>query len=305
MAAKALLLVAYIFTFMTGFPSNLLACYALLRKVLHTPSTMDILLLNLTASDLLFLLFLPFKMAETASDMIWPLPVYLCPLSNFCFYSSIYLSTLFLTAVSVERYLCVAYPVKYKLKGRLTYATAVSFFFWVVAYSHCSVVFIVEYHNKTQLHLENSTCYEDFSPNQLNVLLPVRLELCFVLFFLPFAITLFCYIHVICTLTSMPNIQPQKKQRALGLAVVTLLNFAICFGPLNISHIVGFIQNQNPSWRAYAFILSSFNTILDPLVFYFSSSTIRKNFAHSWFRSCLRLPAFVSQCSSWCFRGAG
>uniref|UniRef100_A0A6J0VBA1 Free fatty acid receptor 3-like n=1 Tax=Pogona vitticeps TaxID=103695 RepID=A0A6J0VBA1_9SAUR len=304
MAIKAVLLVAYIFTFVVGFPSNLLACYAFLRKVFETPSSMDILLINLTVSDLLFLLFLPFKMAETASDMVWSLPVYLCPLTNFCFYSSIYLSTLFLTAVSVERYLCVAYPVRYRLERRLTYAIAVSLLFWLLAYSHCSVVFIVEYHNRTLLQLDNTTCYEDFSPNQLRVLLPVRLELSLVLFLLPFAITLFCYISVIRILASLPNIQPQRKQRAVGLAFATLLNFAICFGPLNISHIVGFIQNQSPSWRPYAFILSSFNTILDPVVFYFSSSTIRQKFAQCWFSRCLRLPAFASHCTSWCFREA-
>uniref|UniRef100_A0A8D0DQ12 G-protein coupled receptors family 1 profile domain-containing protein n=1 Tax=Salvator merianae TaxID=96440 RepID=A0A8D0DQ12_SALMN len=280
MVVKTVALAVYTFCFLAGLPSNLLACSAFLRKMSQKPTTMDILLLNLTVSDLLCLLFLPFKMMEVALDMTWPLPAFLCPLTNFCFYSSIYLSTLFLMGISVERYLCVAFPVKYKLHRKPLYAILASVFFWLLTCSHCAtVIYVVEYHNTTSVKVDNfSTCFETFSLSQLHILLPLRLEICLVLFCLPFIITCFCYVNVVWILTSMPNIPSHRKQRAVGLAVVTLLNFVIAFAPYNISHIVGFFEKQSPSWRVETFFLTSLNTTLDPIIFFFSTTTIQRTF---------------------------
>ncbi|KAE8594327.1 hypothetical protein XENTR_v10019580 [Xenopus tropicalis] len=271
-----LVLAVYIFTFLTGLPSNLLAFYTFLIKVRQRATPVDILLLNLTVSDLILLMFLPFKMDEAASNMMWRLPQFLCPLTGFCYYSSIYISTLFLTAVSVERYLGVAHPIKYKLNRKPLYAVVASIIIWIVACANCSIVYIVQYRLPSNETLStNFTCYEQFSNEQLQILLPVRLELGLFLFFVPFIVTVYCYVNFIRILMSLPNIPAKRKQRAIGLAVATLTNFVICFSPYNISHIVGFIQDDSPPWRVDALLLSTFNASLDPIVFYFSSSAVQ------------------------------
>ncbi|XP_073511844.1 free fatty acid receptor 2-like [Phyllobates terribilis] len=274
-----LVLAVYIFTFLTGLPSNLLAFYAFQAKVRKKPTPVDILLLNLTISDLVLLLFLPLKMREAATGMIWDMPFFLCPLTGFFYYSSIYISTLFLMAVSVERYLGVAFPIKYKLHRKPSYAIFASIIFWFIACAHCSIVYVVQYsipHNEPDTN--KTKCYEQFSKEQLRILLPVRLELGVLLFFIPSIITLFCYINFVRILLSLPNIQKKRKQRAIGLALATLANFCICFAPYNISHIVGFIQNESPSWRVNALLLSTFNAALDPIVFYYTSTTVKNTF---------------------------
>ncbi|XP_068098370.1 free fatty acid receptor 2-like [Hyperolius riggenbachi] len=275
-----IVLAVYIVTFLTGLPSNLLAFYAFLDKVRKKPTPVDILLLNLTISDLILLLFLPLKMNEAASGMIWNMPLFLCPLTGFCYYSSIYISTLFLTAVSVERYLGVAFPIKYKLHRKPEYAIFASITIWLLACGHCSIVYIIQYCVPGKnITLTNETrCYEDFSPEQLKILLPVRLELGLSLFFIPTIVTVFCYINFIRILMSLPNIQRKRKQRAIGLACATLANFCICFAPYNISHVVGMIQNQSPLWRVDALLLSTLNASLDPIVFYFTSTAVQKTF---------------------------
>ncbi|XP_053123583.1 free fatty acid receptor 2-like [Hemicordylus capensis] len=294
-AGNAVILAVYIVTFLIGLPINVMALYTFLVKVWKKSTPIDILLLNLTVSDIILLLFLPIKMVEAASDMAWTLPTFLCPLTNFCFYSSIYISTLFLTAVSVERYLCVAHPVKYKAKRRTAYTVAACFFIWLLTFSHLSVVYFVEYHYKT--HENSSICYREFTGDQLAIVLPFRLELCIVLFCLPFLITCFCYINVIRILASLPNVKPQKKKRAMGLAVATLLNFAVAFAPYNVSHVVGFIQKMSPSWRNQGILLSCFNTTLDPLIFFFSSTAIRQTFTDCWGGICRKLRFAVSCCT--------
>lgn len=289
-----LCLSVYIFTFVLGFPANVLALYTFCKKVRQKPTPIDILLLNLTISDLLFLLFLPFKMQEVMNNMLWDMPYPLCPLSGFIFYMTIYNSTFFLTAVSVERYLGVAFPIQHSLKRRPMYAVAASIFFWIFSFIHLSIVFIVPFigsggsQNSPNNTLGNNAsaspalsnnkkevCYENFTQAQLKVLLPVRLELCVVLFCIPLLICSFCYINFIRILSKLQHIDRRRRLRAIGMALGTLLVFAVCFGPYNVSHIVGYITWKSPDWRDKALLCSTFNACLDPLIFYFSSSAVR------------------------------
>ncbi|KAG9283774.1 free fatty acid receptor 2-like [Astyanax mexicanus] len=273
-----LCLSVYIITFITGFPCNILAFYTFCCKVWKKPVPIDILLLNLTISDLLFLIFLPFKMQEVANGMVWNMPYFLCPLSGFIFYMTIYNSTFFLTAVGVERYLGVAFPIQHSLRRRPVYAVVASIFLWMLSILHLSIVYIMPYYNPTGTGSPpRNVCYEEFTDAQLQVLLPVRLELCVVLFFIPLVICAFCYISFICILMRLPNIGRRRRLRAIGLALGTLLVFALCFGPYNISHIVGFITKKSPGWRDKALLLSTFNACLDPLIFYLSSAAVRSN----------------------------
>ncbi|XP_067267961.1 free fatty acid receptor 3-like [Chanodichthys erythropterus] len=276
-----LVLAVYGFTLVTGLPANILAFYTFFQKVRQRPTPMDVLLLSLTISDLIFLFFLPFRMVE-AANMKWTLPYFLCPLSGFIFYSTIYNSTFHLTAISVERYLGVAFPIKYKLKRNSRNAVIACVMFWVVSMAHCSIVYIMQYHNHSNPNFtepsKRNTCYEDFSEEQLKILLPVRLELFAVLFLMPFLICCFCYIRFIHILSNLPNINAKKRYRAIGMALGTLLVFIVCFMPYNISHVVGYVKNESPDWRVYALLTSTFNACLDPFIFYFSSSALRGTF---------------------------
>ncbi|CAJ1062767.1 free fatty acid receptor 2-like [Xyrichtys novacula] len=281
-----LCLSVYIITFVLGFPANILAFYTFCKKVRQKPTPIDILLLNLTISDILFLLFLPFKMHEVSNRFTWNLPYVLCPLSGFIFFMTIYNSTFFLTAISVERYLGVAFPIKHTLKRRPIYATAASIFCWIFNILHLSIVFIVPLIGDDNPSGPNGTisnapkrnvCYENFTPAQEKILLPVRLELCIVLFCIPFLICSFCYINFIKILSRLHHIDRRRRMRAIGMALGTLLVFALCFGPYNVSHIVGYVMWQSPKWRDKALLCSTFNACLDPLIFYFSSSALRGN----------------------------
>ncbi|XP_046690098.1 free fatty acid receptor 3-like [Silurus meridionalis] len=268
-------------TLITGLPANLLALYTFVQKIKQRATPVDVLLLSLTISDLVFLSFLPFRMVE-AADMKWTISYFLCGLSGFFFYTTIYNSTFLLTAISVERYLGVAFPIKYKLKRNPKYAVIASILFWVISMAHCSIVYIMQYYkpsNETKVS-ENDVCYDEFSKEQLKVLLPVRLELFLVLFCSPFLICCFCYIRFIHILSNLPNIKPKKRSRAIGLALATLLVFIICFTPYNVSHVVGYIEWKSPDWRVYALLTSTFNACLDPLIFYFSSAALRGTVKH-------------------------
>lgn len=219
-------------------------------------------------------------MTEAAYNFRWYLPELLCALTGFGFYSSIYCSTWLLAGISIERYLGVAFPVQYKLSRKPVYGVIAALVAWIMSFGHCTIVIIGQYWNSTRnsTNEDGITCYEDFNSSQLNLVLPVRLELCLFLFFVPMVITIFCYWRFVWIMLTQPHVGAQRRRRAVGLAVVTLLNFLVCFGPYNISHLVGFFTKKSPLWRAEAVVLSSLNASLDPLLFYFSSSAVRRAF---------------------------
>ncbi|KAG8143366.1 hypothetical protein E2320_000594 [Naja naja] len=276
----------YMLTVIIGFPTNLLALFAFIQKIRVKATPNCILLLNLTISDLCFLVFLLFKMAEQIAGH-WAFPPFLCPFSGLVYFSTIYTSTLFLTAVSVERYLGVAYPIHYKLRRHTTHALIASLGIWVFSFAHCSFIYVTEFKrdNYSLLNMPPSNfCYDNFTEKQLQVLLPVRLEISIVLFLVPSLITCFCYFEFIRIVMSSTHICRSKKQRAVGLVAATLAVFIICFTPFNISHVVGYIQWKNPDWRIKVLVLSTFNACLDPIIFYFSSSAMKRSCCSFWTR---------------------
>ncbi|XP_067093536.1 free fatty acid receptor 2-like [Osmerus mordax] len=281
--SSGVILFVYIITFLIGIPANILAFYTFCCKVCHKPAPIDILLLNLTLSDILFLAFLPFKMKEAMDNQLWNLPLPLCPITEFMFFTTIYTSILFLTGISVERYLSVGHPTVYRKPGRTIYAMVTSVAFWILSVSHCSVVFVMHYSNTSNTantSQARTKCYEDFSHKQLSVLLPVRLEMFLVLFCFPFIICCFCYISLIHILSMRPKISRRRRLHAIGLALGTLLVFTLCFGPYNVSHIYGFWWKISPPWRVKATLLSTFNACLDPIIFFLSSSDVRSKLMH-------------------------
>ncbi|XP_022612997.1 free fatty acid receptor 3-like [Seriola dumerili] len=292
MRCSHVLLSVYILTFLMGVPANILAFFTFCRKVHRRATPIDILLLNLTISDLIFLAFLPFKMKEASDDMAWLLPFPLCPFTGFLFYVTIYNSTLLLTAVSVERYLGVAFPLRYSLCRRPRYAVLASLMFWVVTSLNLSIVYIIPYAqwrkgadgdsntSRSSPAPPPPTCYLNFTEDELKIVLPVRLELFLVLFCIPFFICCFCYINFILILSRLPNIGRRRRLRAIGLALGTLMVFAVCFGPYNASHVVGFVRKESEEWRNMALLSSTFNACLDPFIFYFSSAAVRSMLNH-------------------------
>ncbi|XP_056399870.1 free fatty acid receptor 2-like [Hyla sarda] len=287
MPLDTLSLVVYVMTMFLGLPSNLLVLYIFFKKARNRLTPNHIYMINLCVSDLVFIVFLPIKIIETFLHS-WTLPGILCPLFNFVHFSTIYASICFLTAVSVGRYLSVAFPIKYKIYKKPRYSFLICICLWAIVFAHVSFVFLLETSQNGFLQLflskiddDKVVCYENFTETQLKMIVPARLELSIVLFFFPLAITIFCYTRCI-QILMRSCMHAKHKKRAIRVAVTTLTVFVVCFTPYNISHVVGFVEQSSVSWRKVALLPGTCNAFLDPLVFYFLSTSVDKGFYQAW-----------------------
>ncbi|KAK2887482.1 hypothetical protein Q8A67_015710 [Cirrhinus molitorella] len=224
-ASSFISLLVYILTFLLGLPGNLLVLFVYIRKARKHGATPNVVYaINLCVANLALVSWMPVKVAETVLHG-WAFPAEVCPVYSFFLFSSVYGSSLILTAVVVGRYLSIAYPITYKIYRRA-----------------------------------RTSCLE-----QLEVLVPIRLEMALLLFLLPLVLSAFCTLRclVLVRHSSLPSV---GKRRVLAIALSTLVVFVVCYAPYNVSHVVGFVLYANVEWRSEAMLSCSCNVFLEPVV---------------------------------------
>jgi len=264
--SDCVVLFVHTFTFLLGLPANLLVLFVYVRKARKRGATPNVVYaLNLCLANLGFVAWLPVKFVEIVL-MDWRLPPLVCPVYSFFLYSSLYGSCLFITAVTIGRYLSIAFPIIYKRYRRARLSCFICTALWALVMLHLSISLVAEggvYF--VGIKDDVSACYDHFNASQLNVLLPLRLEMAIVLFLLPLIITSFCTLRCV-TLVWRSNLPPTGKRRVLAVALSTLAVFVVCYAPYNASHIVGFVEGISVEWRPYAMLTSSCNVFLEPVV---------------------------------------
>ncbi|XP_030003618.1 free fatty acid receptor 3 [Sphaeramia orbicularis] len=266
----------YSFTFLLGLPANMLVFFVYVRKARKHGATPNVVYaLNLCVANLVLVVWLPVKASETLLKD-WRLPAPICPIYSFFLFASLYGSCLFITAVTVGRYLSIAFPIIYKRYRRARISCFISVALWASVLIHLSISLVAE----GGLHFissngNESVCYDKFTESQLKVLLPLRLEMAITLFLVPLLVTSFCTLRCV-LLVWHSNLPRVGKRRVLTVALSTLTVFVVCYAPYNTSHIVGFALRKSVEWRSIAMLTSSCNVFLEPVVMLMLSPAVSR-----------------------------
>ncbi|XP_062841529.1 free fatty acid receptor 3 [Trichomycterus rosablanca] len=260
-------LTVYTVTFLLGLPANLLVLFVYVRKARKHGVTPNVVYtINLCFSNLFLVAWMPVKSAETVLQF-WMLPELLCPIYSFFVVASLYGSGLLLTAVAVGRYLSIAFPIIYNRYRCARTSCMVSAVLWAIVLLHLSSALIAEKgaYFMSSSHTNKSKCYENFTHEQLNILLPLRLEMSVLLFAVPLLISVFCTLRCL-ALIRHSCLSAGSKRRVLAMELSALIVFVVCYAPYNVSHVAGFVINDNVKWRDEAIVTSCCNVFLEPVV---------------------------------------
>lgn len=180
-----------------------------------------------------------------------------------CIYCSIWL----LAGISFKCY-C---SVQYKLWHWCLYVVSSAVVSEVLSFMHCSIVIVVQYLWTNAVRNANSflVCYEDFTPEQLRLVLPVWLQLPWFSLSSPMGvIIIFSYWPFVRFMLSQPQLGTRRHWRVTGC--YDFLPFRALLWALQCVSCGRVFQESSQNWQSCAVLLSTLNMCIDTLIFYFS-----------------------------------
>ncbi|KAJ7993203.1 hypothetical protein DPEC_G00270010 [Dallia pectoralis] len=195
----------------------------ILAKYENLKSLTNVFILNLAISDLVFTFGLPFWASYHISG--WTLGQSLCKTVNFVFYSGYYSSILFLTFMTIHRYLAVVHPLSDHDYKRGFNGVTVSLVIWLVSFGAAVPAFVfssVQSHGfEKRLYCEyNNATWSNIGSYQQN------------LFFLAaFAVMGFCNLMI---LAKIFRSRSHMRTRTIKLIFSIVAVFFLGWAPYNV-----------------------------------------------------------------------
>uniref|UniRef100_UPI0037E9A980 proteinase-activated receptor 2 n=1 Tax=Semicossyphus pulcher TaxID=241346 RepID=UPI0037E9A980 len=270
----------YIIVFAVGFPTNAMAIWVFLfRTKRKHPSS--IYMANLALADLLFVIWVPLKIAYHFNNNNWIYGQGLCKVLVAFFYGNMYCSIAFIACISVQRYRAVVSPLSQRQRSNST-AIAISVTIWVVVWLVTVPLYLYDQDVRiTNLNIR--TCHDVTRPSQKKTAAGYFFTMGILGFVVPTVVIIVSYVLMLKALRNSmddPTIA-KRRRKAVVLIITVLVMFLVCFTPSNIMLLVHYIlllrEAKNNLYGFYitTLCLASLNSCIDPFVYYFISEDFR------------------------------
>ncbi|XP_015332941.1 P2Y purinoceptor 2 [Marmota marmota marmota] len=279
-----LLPVSYGVVCVLGLCLNAVALYIFLCR-LKTWNASTTYMFHLAVSDALYAASLPLLVYYYARGDHWPFSTVLCKLVRFLFYTNLYCSILFLTCISIHRCLGVLRPLRSLRWGRAHYARRVAALVWVLVLA-CQAP--VLYFVTTSARGSRITCHDTSAPELFSHFVAYSSVMLGVLFAVPFATILVCYVLMARRLLQpaygSTGGLPRAKRKSVRTIALVLAVFALCFLPFHVTRTLYYsfrsldlsCHTLNAINMAYKITrpLASANSCLDPVLYFLAGQRL-------------------------------
>lgn len=250
--ALLLLLIAYIVVLIVGLFGNLSLIIIIFKKQTETQNVTNILIANLSFSDILVcVMCIPFTAIYTLMDH-WIFGDIMCKLTSYVQSVSISVSIFSLVLIAVERYQLIVNPRGWKPSASHAYwgITLIWLFSLML-----SLPFFLSYHLTdepfhnlslpTDLYPHRVACVENW-PSRMNQLL-FTTSLFMLQYCVPLSFILICYLKIVICLRRRNGKVDRKRERESRLSenkrintvlISIVVTFGVCWLPLNIFNVI-------------------------------------------------------------------
>lgn len=230
----------YTLIFALGVFGNALVCYVVARNSqMHTVT--NLFITNLAMSDvLLCVLAVPFTPLYSFLRR-WIFGDTLCHLVPYAQGVSVYISTLTLMSIAVDRFLVIIYPFHPRMKVRV--CLIVIFGIWAFA-----LLVTLPYGINMHMSTPGPVCEEKWPSESLRKTFGTTTAV--LQFAVPFCVITFCYLCVSVKLKNRVKFKPgsktnareeadrERKRRTNRMLIAMVAIFAISWMPLNIVNVI-------------------------------------------------------------------
>lgn len=294
--------IVYIFVLIISIPANIGSlCVSFLQA--KKGNELGIYLFSLSLSDLLYAFSLPLWIYYTWSRDKWTFPSELCKGNTFFMFLNFYSSSAFLTSIAVDRYLAVAYPLKFPFLRTRKFAFMVSLFLWVletiingiilweddtaVEYCNASSTGVLAWERtegyKFNSTLKNILCYDKYPLEKWQVRHNL-IRTC-TGYAIPLVIIVICNQKVYQAVKHNQATENKEKKKIIRLLFCITVTFVLCFTPFHVMLLIRsilehdtqvfpqFLQNNTgkQTYKIYRITvaLTSLNCVADPILYCF------------------------------------
>ncbi|NXF53100.1 SUCR1 protein, partial [Oceanites oceanicus] len=221
----------YSLEFILGFTGNIIVVFGYIFCLKNWKSG-NIYLFNLSLSDLLFLCTLPILVNSYSRDQ-WTTGSILCHSNRFLLHANLYGSILFLTTISIDRYMLIKYPFReHSLQKRKT-ALIVSVAIWVgVILELLPLMYFLEFVTPAN----NYKCLDYASSGDPEENLIYSMFLTVFGFLIPLVIMCCFYVKMVLFLKNRSEQLNSllTLEKPLSLVVLTVVIFSLLFTPYHV-----------------------------------------------------------------------
>uniref|UniRef100_A0A8C9PZB7 Succinate receptor 1 n=1 Tax=Spermophilus dauricus TaxID=99837 RepID=A0A8C9PZB7_SPEDA len=248
---KYYLSIFYGFEFVVGMLGNTTVVFGYLF-CLKNWSSSNVYLFNLAISDLAFLCTLPMLMRSYAKGA-WQYGEVLCVSNRYVLHANLYTSILFLTFISVDRYLLMKFPFREHLLQKKEFAVLISLGIWALVTLELLPILHVIGSVTTE---EGTSCTDYASSGDPRYNLVYSLCLTLVGFLVPLA--------VMCFFSYKIAIFLRQRSRQLSVA---LLNHSVLFTPYHVLRNVRIASRLGGGQGCTQVVISCLYVLSRPLAF--------------------------------------
>ncbi|XP_075446902.1 N-arachidonyl glycine receptor [Ascaphus truei] len=265
-------LVYYSFVFPIGLLVNLTALWVF-SCTTKKRTTVIVYMMNVALLDLMFLLFVPFRVIYYAKQH-WPFGDVFCRILGALtvFYPSV---TLWLLAfISADRYMAIVQPKQIKQLKNISKAMAACFGIWVMTVvSTTPLLFVYEDPDK---EFNYTTCFKSFDIIHFKRNTVLNLARLIFFFLVPLLIMIGCYAIIIYSLVSgkASRLKSKAKKKSIQIIVTLIVQVLVCFVPFHVCFV--FLMTQDGPdhyilWGTLSTFLMNLSTCLDVILYYIVS----------------------------------
>ncbi|XP_054422512.1 probable G-protein coupled receptor 34 [Pteronotus mesoamericanus] len=281
-----MLTVFYSVIFILGLFGNIIALYVFLG-IHRKRNSIQIYLLNVAIADLLLIFCLPFRIMNHINKNKWTLGVILCKVVGTLFYMNMYISIILLGFISLDRYIKINRSVQQRKEITTKQSIYVCCTVWTVALTGFLIMISLTLkkggHNDTMCFHYRDKLNEK-GEAIFNLVLVVMFWLIFLLIILSYIKIGKNLMRISKRRSKFPN--SSKYATTARNSFIVLIIFTVCFVPYHAFRFVYiYLQLNGPScyWKEIIhktneimLVFSSFNSCLDPVMYFLMSSNIRK-----------------------------
>lgn len=279
--------VIYIISFVLGVIGNGTVIWVTAFKSKKTVNS--VWLLNLAIADFVFVLFLPFFIDYILRDFHWDFGVVMCKLNSFVSVMNMYASVLFLTVLSIDRYVSLVYLNWCQRYRTVKRAWVVCGCIWVVAaVTSCPALI---FRDTMRLH-DKVVCFNNFHTQDGHtaamrhiIIVVIRTT---VGFLLPF--TAICVTGILLTIKVNRSGGSVRLSSFSKTVSAVILAFFLCWAPFHTFSLMElsihsslYLQNILKAGFPLATSLGFFNSCINPLLYMLLGKKVR----HILKRACL------------------